>query len=152
MAINPDKIVVMDQAFYTPRTDIYDKDTNGPVLQLGVTLTKFTGDLYMKLSHFDYIARQKLNYLSPTEADEMSRKISNLEAENESLKELLKEKEDEAQNDFNGRLEHFLSNFGDSRTARHITPPVANDSEPAKPATGKANSKSKAAKISDDDF
>ena len=155
MAINPDKIVVQDEAYYTPRTDIYDKDTLGPVLQLGVTLKHFTGDLYMKLSHFHYIATQKLGYLAPADAEELNRTIEDLKEENESLKAQLKEKEEEEQNDFNERLERLMLGFNLRNSASGDSSPVANaetdnSSKPA--ATGKSRSKGKTSDISLDDL
>lgn len=151
MAINPDKVVVQDQAFYTPRTDIYDKDTVGPVLQLGVTLTRFTGDLYMKLSHFHYIATQKLGYLAPADAKKLDEELAELKESNKELQELLKAKEEEAQNDFNERLERFMLNFSSRSIASNDSPPVA-DAKPATSSAGKSKSKAKTNDISFDDL
>ena len=141
MAINPDKIQVMDEPFYTPSVDIYDRDSAGPVIQLGVTLKHFTGDLYMKLSHFHYIATQKLGFLAPADAKGLYQQVADLSAENEELKEELKRKEEETQDGFNERLDVLIANYINSGSAIGINPPVASNSN-----SNSTNKNSKSAK------
>ena len=147
MPINPDKIQEMESPFYAPQKDVFDGDSFGPVIQLGVTLKHFTGDLYIKSEHFDYIARTVLGMHSCEEFTSVVDAKAELEAEVETLKREIEELKGREQSDFDSRLDELFANYS-SRSGRNGSePPVANDSAGAKSSEGKhpkANRKSSA--------
>lgn len=126
MPINPDKIVIMDEAFYTPRVDIYDRDNKGPVVQLGVTLKHFTGDLYVKVEHLEYIARERLNMASKETYDELMAERDDLEEEAKRLREELNKVRKEEQDGFNERLGLLFANYLNDGGLNDDSSPVAN--------------------------
>lgn len=127
--INPDKIVIMDEAFYTPRVDIYDKDNKGPVVQLGVTLKHFTGDLYVKVEHLEYIARERLEMVSKEGHDAALRELREANEKNEALSAELNKIREEEQNGFNERLGLLFANYLNGGLPNDDHSPVANASD-----------------------
>jgi len=126
MPINPDKIVIMDEAFYTPRVDIYDKDNKGPVVQLGVTLKHFTGDLYIKVEHLEYIALEKLGMRSKEVYLELAELAENRRVQLEAAYEELNKAREEMQNGFNERLGLLFANYLNDGRPNDDSSPVAN--------------------------
>ena len=125
MPINPDNIKVMDVPYYTPRVDIYDKDPNGPVVQMGVTLKRFTGDLYIKVEHLEFIARERLGMYTAEYVERMLEVNAELQEQNAKLNQELKTAREEEQNGFDERIDRLFANFANSRGIDDPNPPVA---------------------------
>lgn len=143
MPINPDKIRLLPQAFYTPQTDIYDKDTVGPVIQLGVTLNRFSGDLHIKAVHLEYIAREHLGMVTAETAEELRKTIAGLSAQLSEKTDLLNSLNEEIGDKFNQRLDRLFDGYANSRGISNDASPVAS-SEAGKPkATGSTKGKAK---------
>lgn len=126
MPINPDKIVIMDEAFYTPRVDIYDRDNKGPVVQLGVTLKRFTGDLYIKVEHLEYIARERLGMYTAEFVESILDVNEELQEQNAELKQELNKVRKEEQDGFNERLGLLFANYLNDGRLNDDSSPVAN--------------------------
>lgn len=153
MPINPDNIKVMDVPYYTPRVDIYDKDPNGPVVQMGVTLKRFTGDLYIKVEHLEFIARERL-YMY-TSADHIALQEKNMELikQNEQLSAELAKAREEEQNGFDERINRLFANFANSRGIDDPNPPVAPIGEDGDAeSVGKTDDKGKTKDVSFDEL
>lgn len=153
MPINPDNIKVMDVPYYTPRVDIYDKDPNGPVVQMGVTLKRFTGDLYIKVEHLEFIARERL--FMYTSADHIALQEQNMELikQNEQLKAELAKAREEEQNGFDERIDRLFANFANSRGIDDPNPPVAPIGEDGDAeSVGKTDDKGKTKDVSFDEL
>jgi len=126
MPVNPDKIVIMDEAFYTPRVDIYDRDNKGPVVQLGVTLKHFTGDLYIKVEHLEYIARERLEMVSKEDHEALNIKLRAFEEKLEDVTAELNKVRKEEQDGFNERLGILFANYLNDGRPNDDSSPVAN--------------------------
>lgn len=154
MAINPDKIKEMEEPWYAPRVDIYDKDNKGPVVQMGVTLTHFTGDLYIKSEHLRYIACEHLGMVTQEAHDKALRELREANEKTVELTAELDRLKEESSEYFNQRLDSLFADYADSRGINGVNPPVANagddgDSE----SVGETSDKTKAkTKDSDDNF
>lgn len=153
MPINPDKIKVMDVPYYTPRVDIYDKDPNGPVVQMGVTLNRFTGDLYIKVEHLEYIARERLEMVTGEAHDAALRELREANENNEQLKAELAKAREEEQNGFDERIDRLFANFANSRGINDPNPPVAPIGEDGDAkSVGKTDNKGKTKNFSFDEL
>lgn len=148
MPINPDKIAVMQEGFFTPRFDIYDRNLEGPVVQMGITLQHFTGDIYIKVEHLEFIAREHLGMVTQEAMELLRGDYDALVRANAGLREQVEELKSEGQELFDARLDNMLASYVNSRKPNDDVPPVANvPSSPEVPAANGAKGKSKEANI-----
>ena len=152
MPINPDKIKELEKPFYTPGVDIYDKDHEGPVIQLGVTLTRFSGDLYMKSAHLEFIAREHLGMVSREDHDKALRELREAYENNVALTAERDQLKEELSGNFNQRIDSLIADYASSRGINGSNPPVANAGAGNTETETKASSKGKAKNVSFDEL
>lgn len=111
MPINPDRIRILDKADRRPAVDIFDKDPEGPVVDLGIDLDRYFGHVFIKVKHFEFIAREFLGMVSKEEHN----LILGLERDEHEkylkAQSALEELQEERQEIFNGKLTKFLANY-----------------------------------------
>lgn len=97
-------IIVKDRPTLFPHRDLYDKEQNGPVVDLGVDLEQYSGAICIKFKDVQAIG-EAIGMISAQHADMLERRIKELEAQVEALPELAKDFTD----GINGNVDSFLS-------------------------------------------
>lgn len=137
MALNPDRIRVIEVADRRPMHDLYDKDFEGPVLDLGVNLDRFFGHIFIKVSHFEFIAREHVGMATKKDYDNQTQIIAEQVEIIKQLHSDLNELKAERQESFNAKLDEFLANYAGAinHVAGSVPPLAINDTPEQHPAT-----------------
>jgi len=111
MAFNPDRVRVLEVADRRPMADVFDKDFEGPVVDLGIDLDRFFGHVFIKSFHFEYIAREHLHMVSEEEHRAVMRQGEEYKDKYLEAQSALEALQEERQEIFNAKLTEFLANY-----------------------------------------
>lgn len=144
--INPDLISIQPSPVAIPYKDIYDRDTEGPVVCLGTFLEGYTGELYIKVEHLKYIAQEHLGMVTKEDYEIIRHDRDETDDRNIQLIGELDKLENGFEETFNATLDRRLDAYLLSKLSKSELRPVpvtgnGSAETPAKP--GRAISKAK---------
>lgn len=131
MAFNPDRVRVLEVADRRPMADVFDKDFEGPVVDLGIDLDRFFGHVFIKSFHFEYIAREHLHMVSEEEHRAVMRQTAEVREELLEVYEELNALKAERQETFDAKLTEFLANYSNpiNHVAGSVSPVAIDDAK-----------------------